>query len=100
MQEKGLDEKDEDAIFKGIEKESGDASGGGGGGAGGWNFGVGAGEGFKPWNLKEEDKEDVFDFPEEDVEHERDIPALDVKPEVDVEQLQKEEQALTAVVKG
>jgi len=100
LQEKGLDEKDEDAIFKGIEKESGDASGGGGGGAGGWNFGVGAGEGFKPWNLKEEDKEDVFDFPEEDVEHERDIPALDVKPEVDVEQLQKEEQALTAVVKG
>ncbi|WVZ03526.1 hypothetical protein V8G54_024332 [Vigna mungo] len=99
FQEKGLDEKDEDAIFKGIEQESGDA-GGGGGAIDGWNFGVGEGEDFKPWNLKGEDKEDVFDFKEDDVEHERGISALDGKPEVDVEQLKKEEQALTAVVKG
>ncbi|KOM51123.1 hypothetical protein LR48_Vigan08g195000 [Vigna angularis] len=99
LQEKGLDDKDEDAIFKGIESESGDA-GGGGGAVDGWNFGVGEGEDFKPWNLKGEDKEDVFDFKEEDVEHESGIPALDGKPEVDVEQLEKEEQALTAVVKA
>ncbi|KAK7341253.1 hypothetical protein VNO80_24179 [Phaseolus coccineus] len=100
LHEKGLDEQDEDAIFKGIEKESGDAGGGGGAFDGG-NFGVRAGEDFKPWNLKGEDKEDVFDFQEEeDVEQEREIHALDDKPQVDVEQLEKEEQALTAVVKG
>jgi len=98
LQEKGLDEEDEDVIFKGVEKESAHAGGGGGAFEAG-NFGVGAGEEFKPWSLKEEDKENVFDF-QEDVEPEREINVLDDKPKVDVEQLEKEEQALTAVVKG
>ena len=48
---------------------------------------------------EEEDKEDVFDF-KDDVGHAGDITALDIKPKVDVEQLEKEEQALTAIVKG
>ncbi|XP_020215426.1 30S ribosomal protein S9, mitochondrial [Cajanus cajan] len=97
LQEKGLDDKDEDAIFKGIEEESGDTVVGGGG-FDESNFG---GD-FKPWSLKgeEEEKEDVFNFKEEDVGLEGDFTALDIKPKVDVEQLEKEEQALTAVVKG
>ncbi|CAJ1933998.1 unnamed protein product [Sphenostylis stenocarpa] len=98
LHEKGLDEKDEDSIFKGIDEESVDAGGGGDSFDAG-NFGIGAGEDFKPWSLKGEDKEDVFDF-QEDVEHERETTVVDVKPKVDVEQLEKEEQALTAVLKG
>lgn len=98
LQQKGLDDADEDAIFKGIDEESGGEAGGGGFDES--NFGVGAGEDFKPWSMKEEeDKEDVFDF-KDDVGHAGDITALDIKPKVDVEQLEKEEQALTAIVKG
>ena len=79
-------------------EESGDA---GGGGFDESNFGVRAGEDFKPWSMKgeEDDKKDVFDF-KEDVGHEGNFTALDINPKVDVEQLEKEEQALTAVVKG
>lgn len=97
LQDKGLDDEDEDSIFKGIDEESAENSGG----FDESNFGVGAGEDFKPWSLKgeEEEKENVFDF-QEDVGHEGDFTALDVKPKVDVEQLQKEEEALTAIVKG
>lgn len=99
LQEKGLDDKDEESIFKGIDEESVEHSGG----FDESNFGVGAGEDFKPWSMKgeEEDKENVFDF-QEDVGHEGDFTALDIKPQpqVDVEQLQKEEEVLTAVVKG
>ncbi|KAL2329210.1 hypothetical protein Fmac_022637 [Flemingia macrophylla] len=98
LQEKGLAEEDENSIFKGIDEESADTVGGVDFDES--NFGVD----FKPWSLKGEDeeKEGVFDFTEEDVDVglEGDFKALDIKPKVDVEQLQKEEQALTAVVKG
>lgn len=99
LQQKGLDDADEDAIFKGIDEESGGEAGGGGFDES--NFGVRAGEDFKPWSMKgeEDDKKDVFDF-KEDVGHEGNFTALDINPKVDVEQLEKEEQALTAVVKG
>ncbi|RDX73240.1 rpsI, partial [Mucuna pruriens] len=91
LQEKGLDDEDEDAIFKGIVEESGDTSSAT---FDERNLGVGEDEDFRPWSLKgeEEDKKDVG--------HEGDLTALDIKPKVDVEQLEKEEQALTAIVKG
>ncbi|KAK7264058.1 hypothetical protein RJT34_31661 [Clitoria ternatea] len=100
LEEKGMDDEDEEAIFKGIDEEK---EGGGGGAAAFDDNSLGAGaEDFEPWSLKEGEEvkvDDVFGF-QEDGSIEGEFNALEIKPKVDVEQLEKEEQALTAVLKG
>lgn len=100
LEEKGLDNEDEDAIFKGIDKETEEN------GSSGVDFGshLGAGNLDEPWKLKgeeEEDKGDIFDFAEAEVSQEvgeLNLAGGEVKE--DVEKLEKEEQALTAILKG
>lgn len=95
LQEKGLDNEDEDAIFKGIEKEGDDIGG---------FTGMGA-ENLEPWSLKdeEEDKGDVFKSQEDDdmkgLEEEFGVVEESVRSE-EVDKLEKEEKELTAILKG
>ncbi|XP_028757959.1 30S ribosomal protein S9, mitochondrial-like, partial [Neltuma alba] len=104
-EEKGLDNKDEDAIFKGLHKKSNEK---------GDNFGNQLWHGeelLKPWTLWEERKDeekDVFNF--QDIVNN----ASDFRPDSsivesettdsqkieDPEKLEKEEKQLTAVLKG
>lgn len=101
LQEKGLDDKDEVDIFKGIDKETEGGGNVGFGDSGGDQIGVGAeSENFQPWSLKEEEEGevDVFKFPE-DVGPVEEFGAVDRTKE-EAEKLEKEEQALTAIVKG
>ncbi|KAI9121811.1 hypothetical protein K1719_007201 [Acacia pycnantha] len=101
LEEKGLENEDEDAIFKGLDKKTDEKSG---------DFGnqlwPGAEE-LKPWTLREEGK-DVFNFQDIGsnisefrpdgflVESER----IESKRIEDPEKLEKEEKQLTAVLKG
>lgn len=99
LQEKGIDNEDEDSIFKGIgENESGEK----GGGVGGDHIGLGAENLEQPWSLREEEEEggDVFDFQEEDVSQVGALSGLESERKEDAEKLEKEEQALIAVLKG
>ncbi|KAI4317532.1 hypothetical protein L6164_025394 [Bauhinia variegata] len=105
LNEKGLDNQDEDALFKRVDKETEEKDDGFGGNQ--WT-GTGA-EDLKPWSLKEDEK-DVFGF-EEDVRELRDPKDEStflkggedddqLQSEEDAKKLQIEEQALTAIVKG
>ncbi|CAL0334244.1 unnamed protein product [Lupinus luteus] len=101
LEEKGgLDNEDEDAIFKGINKEGEEKSNVGG------NIGIGA-EYLTPWSLKDEEDKgvDVFNFQEgDDVKEVNDgFNAEDVEEsgrKEDIDKLEKEEKELTAVLKG
>ena len=105
LQEKGLDDEDEDAIFKGVDKESDEGKGVGDFGS---HLGMGAVD-FKPWSLKEEKddevKDDVFGFQEEvgddAVGMKGEFDAVEgERSQEDVEKLDKEERELNAILKG
>lgn len=94
LEEKGLDNEDEDSLFKGIDKQTE------GKGDFGAQIGVGAEHVDQPWNLKEVGG-DVFDFKEDDVIQEvEEINVLEGETKEDVEKLEKEEKELTAIIKG
>ncbi|CAL0329362.1 unnamed protein product [Lupinus luteus] len=99
LQEKrGIDNEDEDAIFKGIDKESEEKSDSLGG-----HIGIGA-EKFTPWSIKDDKGDDVFDFQEEVVDEGFNADAGDVeesgRKEEEIDKLEKEEKELTAILKG
>ncbi|XP_058743581.1 small ribosomal subunit protein uS9m [Vicia villosa] len=94
LEEKGIDNEDENTLFKGIDNESeGKTSGSG-------EFG---GHIDQPWNMKE-DTGDVFGFKEEDVVGKEEVGELHVfedgQTKEDVEKLEKEEKQLTVILEG
>lgn len=97
LEEKGLDNEDEDALFKGVDKKAEEK-----GGRFGDHQWMGA-EDLKPWTLREEGKEDVFNFQDvvRDVgKFSPDSGPVEGERSEDAEKLEKEEQALTVVLKG
>lgn len=101
LEEKGIDNEDEDALFKGIDKETEVKDSGSG--DFGDHIGVGADNVDEPWNLKE-DTGDVFGFKEDDdVSKEQDVEELNVvegPSQEEVQKLEKEEKELIAVLEG
>ncbi|KAF7808895.1 30S ribosomal protein S9, mitochondrial-like [Senna tora] len=94
LKEKGLDNEDEDAIFKMVDKKTEEQ---------GSDFGnrqwMGVQE-QEPWTFREEGKEDVFKYQEVARNVSEFRPDISPVDSVDVEKLEKEEQALNAVLKG
>ncbi|KAE9620245.1 putative ribosomal protein S9 [Lupinus albus] len=97
LQEKqGIDNEDEDAIFKGIDKESEEKSDSLGG-----HIGIGS-EKLTPWSMKDDKGDDVFNFQEEVVDEGFNATYVEEsgRREEEVDMLQKEEKELTAILKG
>ena len=95
LKEKGLDNQDEDAIFKETEEKGGSF------GNDQW-MGMGALD-FRPWSIGEEEKNEVFNFQEvvSDVSEPRTESSLvGSEGSEDAKKFAMEEQALTAVLKG
>ncbi|CAI8606934.1 unnamed protein product [Vicia faba] len=94
LEEKGIDNEDENTLFKGINSEAE------GKGSGSGEFGDHI---YQPWNMKE-DAGDVFGFKEEDVVGKDKVGELDVmvdgETKEDVEKLEKEEKELTVILEG
>lgn len=91
--EKGLVDEDEGDIFKGIDRKTE------GKGAGFDNDQLIGTEDFQPWTLGEEQKDDLFDYAES-VREVAEPSALESDTTEEAKKLEKEEQALTAVLKG
>ncbi|XP_054819320.1 30S ribosomal protein S9, mitochondrial [Prosopis cineraria] len=97
LEEEGLDNEDEDAIFKRPDKKTDEK--GGDFGNQPWH----ATEHLKPWILREEGKDDVFnyqDFGSNVGEFRPDSSLVESQRIEDPEKLEKEEKQLTAVLKG
>lgn len=97
LEEKSLDNEDTDAIFKGVDQNTEEKGGGFG------NQQWMRAEDPKPWTLREEGKEDVFNFQDvgSDVgEFRPDSSPVESEGSKDTENLEKDEQALIAVLKG
>ncbi|CAK8571449.1 unnamed protein product [Lathyrus sativus] len=92
LEEKGIDNEDENTLFKGIDNEAEGKSSGSG------EFGSHIDQ---AWNLKE-DTGDVFDFKEDDVGKEEvgELGVVDGETKEDVEKLEKEEKELTVILEG
>jgi small subunit ribosomal protein S9 len=100
LEEKGIDNEEEDALFKGIDKETEVKDGESG--DFGDHIGVGADNVDEPWNLKE-DTGDVFGFKEDDDVSKEEVGELNVvegPSQEEVQKLEKEEKELIAVLEG
>jgi small subunit ribosomal protein S9 len=99
LEEKGIDNENEDSLFKGIDNESVEKSSGSG--DFGDHIGIGGENVDQPWSLKE-DTGDVFDFKEEDVTKEEigELNVVESESKDEVEKLEKEEKDLTAILEG
>ncbi|WJX11637.1 hypothetical protein P8452_02229 [Trifolium repens] len=99
LEEKGIDNENEDSLFKGIDNESVEKSSGSG--DFGDHIGIGGENVDQPWSLKE-DTGDVFDFKEEDVTKEEigELNVVESESNEEVEKLEKEEKDLTAILEG
>ncbi|WJX18091.1 hypothetical protein P8452_07933 [Trifolium repens] len=99
LEEKGIDNENEDSLFKGIDNESVEKSSGSG--DFGDHIGVGGENVDQPWSLKE-DTGDVFDFKEEDVTKEEigELNVVESESKEEVQKLEKEEKDLTAILEG
>lgn len=91
LEEKGIDNEDENTLFKGIDDNA----------AEGKSSGSGEFRSHQAWNMKE-DEGDVFDLKEDDVGREEvgELDVVDGETKEDVEKLEKEEKELTVILEG
>jgi len=101
LEEKGIDNEDENALFKGIDKETEVKDSGSG--DFGDHIGVGADNVDEPWNLKE-DTGDVFGFKEDDddvsKEEVGELNVVEGPSQEEIQKLEKEEKEVMAVLEG
>ncbi|KAI5395717.1 30S ribosomal protein S9, mitochondrial [Lathyrus oleraceus] len=92
LEEKGIDNEDENTLFKGIDN----AAEGKSSGSGEFRSHI-----DQAWNMKE-DEGDVFDLKEDDVGREEvgELDVVDGETKEDVEKLEKEEKELTVILEG
>ncbi|CAJ2672492.1 unnamed protein product [Trifolium pratense] len=96
LEEKGIDNENENSLFKGMDGETVEKSSDFGD-----HIGVGVENVDQPWNLKE-DTGDVFDFKEGDMTKEEigELNVVEGESKEELEKLEKEVKDLTAILEG